>query len=125
MKILEQNTFHQFFLSVPENMVQRTCIVQILVIISVFVLGSTLGLNLTLPGPLPGQHPDPEAVAREVHRYAFISTSTLFKVAYTYYIIMSMLTIHLIMSFIKLTPYIIPYLIFIIYTVILSYVIWQ
>ncbi|KAL2933547.1 putative pectate lyase 12 [Bienertia sinuspersici] len=53
-------------------MVQKTYIVQILIIKSIFALfGSTLSLNLTLPG----QHPDPEAVAREVHRKVNVAVS--------------------------------------------------
>jgi hypothetical protein len=46
-------------------MLQRTCIV----LISLFCSFSPLGravLNLTLPG----QHPDPEAVVQEIHRYS-------------------------------------------------------
>ncbi|XP_048504483.1 probable pectate lyase 12 isoform X2 [Beta vulgaris subsp. vulgaris] len=49
-------------------MLQRSYIVQILVLCYVFAFGSSI-LNLTLPG----QHPDPEAVAREVHRKVNVS----------------------------------------------------
>lgn len=49
-------------------MLQRSYIVQILVLCYVSAFGSSI-LNLTLPG----QHPDPEAVAREVHRKVNVS----------------------------------------------------
>ncbi|KAH9616182.1 hypothetical protein KSS87_003875 [Heliosperma pusillum] len=46
-------------------MLQITCIVRILVVCSILSTGSGFGfVNLTLPG----QHPDPEAVVRDVHR---------------------------------------------------------
>ena len=47
-------------------MLQRTCIVLISLLFSFSPLGRAM-LNLTLPG----QHPNPEAVAQEVHRYIY------------------------------------------------------
>lgn len=60
------------------TMLQTTCII-LFSVVAIFLPHGTAMLNLTLPG----QHPDPEAVAREVHRYLHHSKQPAFFCLFT------------------------------------------